>query len=234
MTRVLVFALALAAAALLGATEGSAVRAENPKLFGTVGPGFSIILKDAQGSPVRNLDPGTYDIEVQDLSEEHSFHLNGPGVDRMTSVGGTGTETWTVTFTDGTYTYNCDPHSTIMRGRFTVGNTPPPPPPPAPTVVVSPKTRLVLTAGPSEVITLKTAAGKSFKSMKRGTYTVTVRDRGRIHSAHLVAPGYNRKTTPLTYVGTQIWKVKLAKVGTLRFYCDPHRLRGMRGSAKIV
>jgi plastocyanin len=69
--------------------------------------------------------------------------------------------------------------------------------------------------------------------MKIGTYTVVARDRSRIHDARVIAPGYNRATTPLTFVGTQTWKVKLAKVGTLRFLCDPHALQ-MKGSAKIV
>lgn len=77
-------------------------------------------------------------------------------------------------------------------------------------------------------------AGKAVKTMKLGTYTMVVRDRGRIHNAHVVAPGFNRKTTPLTYTGTQTWKVSLRKAGTLRFLCDPHTLVGMKGSAKIV
>jgi len=111
MPRVLVFALALAAAALLGATDGSAVQSQNVKLVGTVGPGFSITLEDAQGNRVRNLEPGTYDIEVKDLSEEHNFHLTGPGVDQLTPVGAATTESWTVTLTNGTYRYNCDPHA---------------------------------------------------------------------------------------------------------------------------
>jgi len=80
---------------------------------------------------------------------------------------------------------------------------------------------------------LKTAAGASVEKLKRGTYTMTVRDRSRIHNAHVVAPGFTRQTT-LPFVGTQTWRMKLAKVGTLRFYCDSHRLTGMRGSAKIV
>ncbi len=231
MIRAVALAVALTVAALLGATNGAAVRAENPKLFGTVGPEFSIVLEDAQGIRVTKLDPGTYDIDVEDLSAEHNFNLGGPGVNRLTTIEGTGTESWTVSFAEAVYTYLCNAHPTRMRGTFTVGNPPTTPPP---TGVVTAKTKLVLTAGPAEVITLKTSAGKTVKTMKRGTYTVTVRDRGRIHNAHLVAPGYNRKTTPLTYVGTQIWKVKLARVGTLRFYCDPHRLTGMRGSAKIV
>jgi plastocyanin len=50
---------------------------------------------------------------------------------------------------------------------------------------------------------------------------------------HLVAPGYDRKTT-LGFVGTQTWKVKLAKVGIFRYRCDPHAVDGMKGSAKIV
>ena len=234
MTRAAALIAAIIVAALLGATDGSAVRAQNVKLVGTVGPGFFIILEDAQGNRVTNLEPGTYDIQVADLSEEHNFHLVGPGVDRLTPVGAAITETWTVTLTDGTYRYNCDPHLTMMRGSFTVGNAPPPPPPaPSPTVV-TPKSKLVLTSGPRFVITLKTAAGKAVKRMKRGTYRVTVRDRGRIHNAHVIAPGYNRKTSPLTLTGTQTWKVKLARTGTLRFLCDPHASTGMKGSAKIV
>ncbi len=231
MTRAAALAVAaLAVAALLGATDSGAVHAQNPKLTGIVGPGFSIVLRDAQGGRVSRLDPGTYEIEVSDLSEEHNFHLAGPGVDRSTTVAGTGTENWTVTFTDGTYTYVCDPHSTTLRGRFAVGPPPTTPPPPA---VVTPQSKLVLTSGPSQVITLETAAGKTVKRMKRGTYRMVVRDRARIHNAHVKAPGFDRKTT-LPFVGTQTWKVKLARVGTLRFFCDPHASSGMRGSAKIV
>jgi len=97
---------------------------------------------------------------------------------------------------------------------------------------ITAKTRLVLTTGPGFSITLKTTAGKAVKSMKVGTYTVTVRDRSSMHNAHVVAPGYNRKTT-VSFVGTQTWKVKLAQAGTLRFLCDPHA-SFMKGSAKVV
>ena len=233
MRRVLVLALALVAAALLGATDGSAVQSQNVKLVGTVGPGFFITLENAQGNRVTNLEPGTYDIDVKDLSEEHNFHLTGSGVDRLTPVGAATTESWTVTLTNGTYRYVCDPHSTMMRGSFTVGSAPTPPPttPPPP---VTAKSKLVLTSGPAFVITLKTAKGKAVKTMKRGTYTMVVRDRGRLHNAHVVAPGVNKKTSPLTYTGSQTWRVKLARTGTLRFLCDPHARGGMKGSAKIV
>ena len=235
MTRVLALAVSLAVAALLGATSGSAAPAQTTKLFGTVGPGFSIVLRDAQGSRVTTLDPGAYTVEVEDLSGEHNFHLSGPGVDESTAVEFTGTVTWNVTFQEAAYTYVCDPHSGQMRGRVDVGSTPAPPPPPPPsTGVITAKTKLALTSGPGFVITLKTSAGKTVKKMKLGTYTMVVRDRSRIHNAHVVAPRVNRKTAPLTFTGRQTWKVKLGKTGTLRFLCDPHALSGMKGSAKIV
>jgi plastocyanin len=233
MARVLLAAVALlTGAALLGAGSGASAPAQATKLFGTVGPGFSIVLRDAQGNRVTKLDPGAYEIEVEDLSDEHNFHLTGPGVNRTTSVGGTGTVTWNVTLTDGSYTYVCDPHSASMRGTFTVG-TPPTSGGGGASAVVTPKTRLVLTSGPGFTISLRTARGAAVKQMKRGTYTMVVRDRSRTHNAHVVAPGFNRKTT-LPFVGTQTWKVRLARTGTLRFLCDPHALTGMRGSAKIV
>lgn len=222
---------AVAAAALLGATDGAAVQAQNPKLFGSVGPDFEIVLRDAQGSRVTQLDPGTYDIEVKDQSVEHNFHLEGPGVDELTQVDSTGTVSWTVTFKDGKYTFRCDPHPSLAS-TFTAG-TPISATTPQASPVVTPKSKLVLTTGPSFVITLKTSAGKAVKTMKRGTYTVSVRDRSRIHNAHVVAPGFNKMTT-LPFVGQQTWKVALKRTGTLRFLCDPHASSGMRGSAKIV
>jgi plastocyanin len=219
-----------AAVLLLGAAQGEAAPAQTLKLFGKVGPEFSIDLRDAQGARVTKLDPGTYVVEVEDLSDFHSFHLKGPGVDERTDVTFTGTVQWTVTFRDGRYTYRCDPHP-ALAGGFTVGN-PPAAPPPGPAAITA-KTRLVLTAGPGPTITLRTAAGRAVKAMKLGTYTMTVRDRSRLHNAHVRAPGFARKTT-LAFVGTQRWRVKLARPGTLRFLCDPHASLGMRGSAKIV
>jgi plastocyanin len=219
------------AVVLLGAADGAASPAQAPVLRGEVGPGFEISLRDAQGARVTQLDPGTYVVRVEDESDVHSFHLEGPGVDERTDVEFTGTVEWTVTFRDGRYRYHCDPHPSLA-GTFTVGSpaTPTPPAGPAP---ITAKTRLVLTSGPAQVITLKTAAGKAVRTMKLGTYSLTVRDRSRAHDAHVIAPGFNRKTT-IVFVGTQRWKMKLAKVGTLRFLCDLHASAGMRGSAKIV
>lgn len=228
MSRLVALSLAVAAAALLGAAGGGASPEQSGTLHATVGPGFTISLTTDAGARVTHLDPGAYVIEVDDLAEEHNFHLQGPGVDRATEVGETGKQTWNVTFTDGTYFYACDPHSGLMHGSFTVGTPTTSPAPPA-----AATKRLVLTTGPGYSITLKTTAGKSVKSVTLGTYTVVVRDRSSIHNAHLVAPGYNRRTT-VPFTGTQTWKVKLAKTGMLRFQCDPHVSQGMRGSAKIV
>lgn len=89
-------------------------------LRGTVGPGFTITLKTAQGRLVTKLKPGTYSIRVRDLSPIHNFHLFGPGVNKLTSVQNTGSVTWTVRLKPGVYRYRCDPHRTIMHGSFSV------------------------------------------------------------------------------------------------------------------
>jgi plastocyanin len=225
----------LLVAASLTATGGGATPSQPTKLFGTVGPEFTITLEDAQGSRVTKLDPGAYEIEVNDLSDFHNFSLRGPGVSETTQVEFTGKVTWTVAFTDGTYTFLCDVHPSSMRGTVTAG-TPPSAPPSggsgSPGAITA-KTKLALTSGPGYKITLRTATGKRVRTMRTGTYTVVVRDRSQIHNAHLVAPGANRFTT-VPYRGTRTWKVKLARAGTLQFLCDPHARQGMRGSAKIV
>jgi plastocyanin len=224
----LVLVVGFVVAALLGMGDGAAVQAQNPQLVASVGPTSVISLRTTTGALVSKVDPGTYDIEVNDLSNEHNFHLTGPGVDRRSAIEGTGTETWTVTFANGTYRYVCDPHSSIMRGTVVSGT-----PPQAAPKAITAKTRLVLTSGPAEKITLRTATGKAVTAMKRGTYTVTVRDRAINHNARIVAPGFKKATT-LNFVGKQVWKAKLAKVGNFRFLCDPHAVLGMKGSAKIV
>lgn len=232
MTRLAaVLACLVLAASLAGG--GGATPVQNTKLSATVGPGFTISLRDGSGGRVTRLDPGTYDIGVEDLSDEHNFHLTGLGVNRTTDVVETGTFNWTVTFTNGTYRYVCDPHVGSMSGSFTVGTaTTTPPPSSGGGGAITAKTKLTLTSGPGFAISLRTSAGRAVTAMRAGTYTVVVRDRSRIHNARLRAPGYNRATTR-AFVGQQTWKVKLARTGTLRLLCDPHAAR-MRGSARIV
>ena len=62
--------------------------------------------------------------------------------------------------------------------------------------------------------------GMSAKTVKAGTYTITVRDRSSIHDFHLTGPGVD-KATSVGAVQTYTWTVKLQR-GTYRFVCDPH------------
>jgi plastocyanin len=214
-----VVTLAAAAAALL--VPGAAVsRSTQTELDGSVGPGFTISLQQG-GAAVRHLDPGTYTVKVSDLSDEHNFHLSGPGVDQATEVETTGTTTWTVTLTDGTYRYQCDAHPTQMHGSFTVGTVTTPPPP-----VKKPK-KLVGSVGPGRTIAMRTTAGTRVKSVRAGSYRVTVHDLSSSDNFHLLGPGVNKRTG-VEAKGTATWAVKLRKGKTYRYRSDarPSRLKG--------
>ena len=109
----------LVLAALVAALLVPAAFAATPSLSGTVGPGFTITLK--QGSAkVSKLKAGTYTFKIADKSNIHNFHLTGPGVDKKTAVGFVGNVTWKVTLKKGTYKFVCDPHKSFMKGSFTV------------------------------------------------------------------------------------------------------------------
>ncbi len=89
-------------------------------LKGTVGPGFTITLTTADGAPVETLSAGSYDLEVEDLSSAHNFHLSGPGVDVSTDVSETGTQNFSIDVAAGTYDFVCDPHASQMNGSLEV------------------------------------------------------------------------------------------------------------------
>jgi hypothetical protein len=203
------FLLLLMAAAVVPGSARPAATAT--PLTGSVGPGFTISLKDSAGRGVSHLDPGDYTITVQNLNTtaEHNFHLKGPGVDQATPFQA-GTWTWNVTLTDGTYTFNCDAHPTTMRGSFTVGNPPPPP--------VIPK--LSGKVGPGSTISLKRGSA-IVKALKAGTYRVTVRDVSTKDNFHLIGPGVSKKTA----VGgkrTVTWKLKF-RAGKYTYRSDAHK-----------
>jgi len=90
-------------------------------LEGETGPGFEIEVKQ-NGEDAESVKAGTYTLKVEDKSDQHNFHLTGPGVDeKVTDVGFVGDKTVTVTLKKGTYTYQCDPHaSSGMKGTFEV------------------------------------------------------------------------------------------------------------------
>ena len=90
--------------------------------------------------------------------------------------------------------------------------------------------KLAGTDGPGFTITLK-QAGKTVKTLKAGTYTITIQDKSNIHNFHLTGPGVN-KTTSVGALGTSTWKVTLKK-GTYKYVCDPH-LTIMHGSFRVT
>ena len=210
--------------ALVG--PGSAA-GDNPQLFATVEGVVTITLTDANGAPVTNLDPGTYDVVVKDASDIHNFHLLGPGVDVKTETPEIVTTTWTVTFVEGRYTFVCDPHDGLMRGNFVVGNPPPPPaPPPLPTVAPG---RLHGAVNDNFEITLRSPRGANVGAVRGGAvYTLAVRDRSAEHNFHLAGAGVNR-TTAVRKRQAVTWRLRFRKGARYVFYCDPHRA-DMRGT----
>jgi plastocyanin len=111
--------LALAAALMAVSVAVATASTTATKLVGTDGPGFTITLTKA-GKKVKTLKAGKYTITIRDKSNIHNFHLKGPGLNKLTSVGYVGSKTWTVTLKKGTYKYVCDPHASIMKGAFKV------------------------------------------------------------------------------------------------------------------
>lgn len=96
-----------------------------PKLTGTVGPGFTISLKDGTGKKVTTLKAGKYTFVVTDRSSIHNFVLEktkgGTFEKAITSVGARNiTKTVTVTLTKGKWKVYCAPHESTMRQEFTV------------------------------------------------------------------------------------------------------------------
>jgi plastocyanin len=197
------------------AVVGGPAAADNPVLQARVGENdsFNISLTDATGAKVTHLDPGDYTIQVNDLSDMHNFDLTGPGVSKSTGVTDIGTATWNVTFTDGTYKFQCDIHPTTMKGSFTVG-TPPPPAPKAQSLAGS--------VGPGSKISLT-------KSAKAGKAVLTIRDRSKKDNLHLTGPGINKKTG-VAFTGTVKWTVTL-KAGTYAFRSDAHK--ALKGTLKV-
>jgi hypothetical protein len=113
--------LLAAATAALALVLVPVAPASTPKLTGTVGPSFTIKLTQG-GKKVTKLKAGTYTFVITDKSPMHSYGLDGPNgfAKDFTSVGFTGTKTFTVTLTAGKYKYYCQPHERSMFGNFTV------------------------------------------------------------------------------------------------------------------
>ena len=98
---------------------GATIAAAALLLVGKVGPGYTISLS-LGGKKVRTLKAGkAYRFVVTDRSEDHDFHLIGPGVNRViTGKDFMGTRAVVVKLRKGTYRFLCAPHSDAMRGSF--------------------------------------------------------------------------------------------------------------------
>jgi plastocyanin len=207
------------ASGVAGAVAGAAIAADEV-LQGVVGPGSTIALVTSAGAPVSRLEPGTYQFQIRDLSDEHNFHLSGPGVNEATTVEGLTETTWTVTLQSGTYTFLCDPHSRTMNGRFAVGS------PSTDTGGGSSSTTAVALAGlvgPRAISITK--GGAKVARLTAGRVRLTVRDRTSAGNLHLTGPGVNRKTS-VAGTGTTTWSLTL-KPGTYVYRSDKDpKLRG--------
>jgi hypothetical protein len=211
----LVLLLALAAVLLPGSARPAATATA---LTATVGPSFSISVRDANGRGVTQLDPGDYTITVSDLSDLHNVHLFGPGnVDQATAVETTGTATWNVTLIDGVYTFRCDAHPTQMRGTFRAGPAPPPVP------------KLTGKVGPARTISLK-RGGALVKSLKQGIYKVVVTDSTKKDNFHLLGPGISKKTG-VRATRKYSWRLTF-RAGVYTYRSDAHRM--LRRKFKVV
>jgi plastocyanin len=86
--------------------------------------------------------------------------------------------------------------------------------------------------GPGFTITL-TKGGKAVKSLKPGSYTVTVNDQAAVHNFHLFGPGVNKVITSVPFMGKKTVTVTLKK-GKYTFQCDVHAASGMKGTFKVA
>ncbi len=114
---------AVAALALIAAAVAAA-KPSAKTLSGTVGPGFTISLKQ-NGKSVKHLAPGTYTFKIADKANIHSFVVEkekgSPKFEKeLTSVSFVGSKTVTVKLTKGSYSFYCRPHESMMHGDFTV------------------------------------------------------------------------------------------------------------------
>ena len=112
-------AVALAAAAFLVSAQAS-----TPKLTGTVGPGYTITLKQG-AAKVKTLKAGKYTFVINDKAAIHNFTIErqkgGPKIEKvLTGTSFQGKKTVTVTLKTGSWKYYCSIHEPQMFGFFKV------------------------------------------------------------------------------------------------------------------
>lgn len=63
---------------------------------------------------------GTYKLIINDSTSSHNWHIFGTGVDKKTTIRGTGTFRFRVHLSAGTYNVRCDRHPTTMKFQVVV------------------------------------------------------------------------------------------------------------------
>jgi hypothetical protein len=207
-------------AAVVAVSGAAPAPAAPTELVGEVGPARTISVKDTEGNLVLVLDPGTYTITIHDNADVHNFRLFGPGVNQATEVLQVGTVVWTVTLSEGTYSYMCDPHAQVMRGSFRVRAATPPPPPLLGTLVAA--------VGRGTTASLRSAEGTVVGSLTAGLYAVIVHDRSPKQSFRLSGNGLKR-SSGVRFKGTVRWRVTF-RAGIYRYWSSP---KGARHSIRV-
>jgi hypothetical protein len=116
------FSLLVGAGGLAAANAfGHGAMTPAPTLNGTVGPGFTISLKQ-HGKLVKTLKAGTYKFVIVDKASIHAFSLDGPKgfAKDFTAIPFVGTKSATVKLKAGKYKYYCPNHESVMFAHFTV------------------------------------------------------------------------------------------------------------------
>ena len=117
-------AVVTAVVALGSAGAAMALSSATPTLNGTVGPGFTISLKDSKGRKVKTLKAGSYKFAITDKGDIHDFSLaqtkGGKFHKELTGVSFTGKKTVTVKLAKGNWQFYCSVHPDSMFGNFTV------------------------------------------------------------------------------------------------------------------
>jgi plastocyanin len=95
-------------------------------------------------------------------------------------------------------------------------------------------TKLKGDVGPGFTIHLKDAAGKTVKTLKAATYSVTVDDKSKIHNFKFEGPGVQKEITGIKFVGKKTATVTF-KRGKYTYVCTPHRkIPTMKGTFTVT
>jgi hypothetical protein len=104
--------------------------------------------------------------------------------------------------------------------------------PAAPALAHPDSSALTGSVGPGFTIRL-VQGGAKVRSLKPGSYRITVSDRASVHDFHLFGPGVDKVITSVPFTGTRTVTVSL-KRGTYTYQCDPHAAGGMRATFTVA